>query len=98
MATQDISTLPREIFDFVVIGSGFGGSVAAMRLSEKGYRVLVLERGKRFRDEDFPRTNWNLRKFLWLPALRCFGIMQLSFLKGVLILHGSGVGGGSLVY
>jgi len=90
--------MPHEPYDYVVIGSGFGGSVSAMRLSEKGYRVLVLERGKRFRDEDFPRTNWNLRKFLWLPALRCFGIMELSTLKGVLVLHGSGVGGGSLVY
>lgn len=88
----------RECFDFVVIGSGFGGSVAAMRLVEKGYRVLVLERGKRFRDEDFPRTNWNVFKYLWFPALRCFGIQNLTLLNGVLVLHGSGVGGGSLVY
>ena len=87
-----------DSFDFVIIGSGFGGSVAALRLTEKGYRVLVLERGKRFRDEDFPKTNWNLRKFVWLPPLRCFGIMQFTTLKGVLVLHGSGVGGGSLVY
>jgi len=85
-------------YDFVVIGSGFGGSVSAMRLVEKGYSVLVLERGKRFQDQDFPRTNWNIWKFLWLPALRCFGIMQFSPLKDVLVLHGSGVGGGSLVY
>jgi cholesterol oxidase len=92
------STQRGDTFDFVVIGSGFGGSVAAMRLTEKGYRVLVLERGKRFRDEDFPTTNWNLRKFLWLPALRCFGIMQLSLLKGMMVVHGSGVGGGSLAY
>ncbi len=87
-----------QTVDYIVIGSGFGGSVSAMRLSEKGYRVLVLERGKRFADDDFPRTNWNLRKFLWLPPLRCFGIMQFSMLKGVLVLHGSGVGGGSLMY
>ncbi len=87
-----------DIYDFVIIGSGFGGSVAAMRLTEKGYRVLVLERGKRFDDEDFPKTNWNFRKYLWMPMLRCFGILQLTFLKDVLILHGSGVGGGSLVY
>lgn len=87
-----------DTFDFVVIGSGFGGSVAAMRLSEKGYRVLVLERGKRLRDEDFARTNWDVRRYLWLPALRCFGIMQFTTLNGVLVLHGSGVGGGSLVY
>jgi cholesterol oxidase len=88
----------RDTFDFVVIGSGFGGSVSAMRLAEKGYRVLVVERGKRFRDQDFPKSNWNIFKFLWLPALRCFGIMELTTLKGVLVLHGSGVGGGSLVY
>src|SRR5512146_2662631 len=88
----------QDTFDYIVIGSGFGGSVSAMRLTEKGYRVLVLERGKRFRDEDFPRTNWNVRKFLWLPTLRCFGILHISVLKGVLVVHGSGVGGGSLVY
>jgi len=87
-----------EIFDFVIIGSGFGGSVSAMRLTEKGYSVLVLERGKRFRDADFPRTNWNIFRYLWLPALRCFGIQQLTLLNGLLVLHGSGVGGGSLVY
>lgn len=85
-------------FDYVIIGSGFGGSVSAMRLSEKGYRVLVLERGKRFRDRDFARTNWNIWKYLWVPALRCFGILQLSLLSNVLIYHGSGVGGGSLCY
>lgn len=85
-------------YDFVVIGSGFGGSVSAMRLAEKGYRVLVLERGKRFRDEDFPQSNWNLWKYLWLPAARCFGILEMSFLPGVFVLHGSGVGGGSLGY
>jgi len=87
-----------DAFDFVVIGSGFGGSVSAMRLAQKGYRVLILERGRRFADEDFPRTNWNVWKYLWLPALRCFGIQQITLLNGVLVLHGSGVGGGSLVY
>ncbi|MBZ0306786.1 MAG: NAD(P)-binding protein, partial [Anaerolineae bacterium] len=71
-------------FDYVVIGSGFGGSVAAMRLTEKGYRVLVLERGKRFEDQDFPRTNWNLRKYLWLPALRCFGVQQITLMNNVM--------------
>ena len=85
-------------FDFIVVGSGFGGSVSAMRLAEKGYRVLVLERGKRYRADDFPRTNWNVFKFLWLPALRCFGIMGVNFLDDIMILNGSGVGGGSLVY
>ncbi|HUO84220.1 MAG TPA: GMC family oxidoreductase [Thermoanaerobaculia bacterium] len=87
-----------ESFDYVVIGSGFGGSVAAMRLVEKGYRVLVLERGKRFHDHDFARTNWNLRRFLWAPFLRCFGILQITPLRDVVVLHGSGVGGGSLGY
>lgn len=85
-------------YDFVIIGSGFGGSVSALRLTEKGYRVLVLERGKRYRDEDFARTNWAVWKFLWAPALRCFGILQITPLRDVLILHGSGVGGGSLGY
>ena len=85
-------------FDFVVIGSGFGGSVSAMRLAEKEYSVLVLERGKRYTAADFPRTNWNIFKYLWLPAARCFGIMGLNFLDDILILNGSGVGGGSLVY
>ncbi len=87
-----------DTYDFVVIGSGFGGSVTAMRLTEKGYRVLVLERGKRFRDEDYAHTNWNIWKYLWLPALRCFGIMQLSFFRGFFLFGSSGVGGGSLVY
>jgi cholesterol oxidase len=88
----------QHIYDYIIIGSGFGGSVSAMRLTEKGYSVLVLERGKRFEDVDFPKTNWNLPKFLWLPALRFFGIFQMTFLNGQLALHGSGVGGGSLTY
>src|SRR5512139_1848050 len=85
-------------YDYVIIGSGFGGSVSAMRLTEKGCSVLVLERGKRFQDQDYPKSNWNIWKYLWAPALRCFGIMQFSLLREVLVLHGSGVGGGSLVY
>ena len=87
-----------DILDFVIVGSGFGGSVSALRLTEKGYRVRVLERGKRFRDDDFARTNWNVRKALWAPALRCFGILQISPFRDVFVLHGSGVGGGSLGY
>jgi cholesterol oxidase len=87
-----------QTFDFVIIGSGFGGSVSAMRLTEKGYRVLVLERGKRFQDQDFPRTNWNIFKYLWAPVIRCFGILQLSLFRGFFVFHSSGVGGGSLVY
>src|SRR5258708_14580216 len=87
-----------ETFDAVVIGSGFGGSVSAMRLSEKGYRVLVLERGKRYRDQDFARGTWNVWRYLWLPAARCFGILQISPFRHIIVLHGSGVGGGSLGY
>jgi cholesterol oxidase len=85
-------------YDVVVIGSGFGGSVAALRLTEKGYRVAVLEAGRRYRDEDFARTSWNLRKFLWAPWLGCYGIQRVTRLHDSLILSGAGVGGGSLVY
>jgi cholesterol oxidase len=87
-----------DVYDWVVIGSGFGGSVAALRLAEQGHRVLVLERGKRFRDQDFPRTNWNLRRYLWAPLLRCFGFLEITPFKDVVVLHASGVGGGSLGY
>ena len=90
--------MEEKIYDYVIIGSGFGGSVSAMRLTEKGYSVLVIEQGKRYHDPDFASTNWKIWKYLWLPALRCFGIMQISILKGVMILHGRGVGGGSLGY
>lgn len=89
---------PSGCYDFVIIGSGFGGSVSAMRLAERGHRVLVLERGKRFGDEDFARSTWNARRYLWAPALRCFGILQVSPFRDVWVLHGSGVGGGSLGY
>jgi cholesterol oxidase len=85
-------------YDFAIIGSGFGGSVSAMRLAEKGYKVLVLERGKRYREEDLPATNWDLRKYLWMPALRMYGIFQMSLSRGYFVYHSSGVGGGSLVY
>jgi len=85
-------------YDYVIIGSGFGGSVSALRLVEKGYSVLVLERGKRYRDQDFPKTNWNLRKWLWFPPLRFFGIFEMDFLNGGIAMRGSGVGGGSLMY
>jgi cholesterol oxidase len=86
------------MYDYVIIGSGFGGSVSAMRLTEKGYSVLVLEKGKRFEDNDFAKSNWQYWKYLWLPALRAHGILQISILKGVMVLHGAGVGGGSLGY
>jgi len=85
-------------YDYIVIGSGFGGSVSALRLAQKGYSVAVLESGKRYRNEDFPKTNWNLWKFLWLPGLAMYGIQRLNLLKNVLVLSGAGVGGGSLVY
>jgi cholesterol oxidase len=85
-------------YDFAIIGSGFGGSISAMRLKEKGYSVLVLERGKRFADDDYPKRNWNIWKYLWMPGLRCFGILQLSLFNGLFVFGGGGVGGGSLVY
>jgi cholesterol oxidase len=85
-------------YDFIVIGSGFGGSVSALRLAEKGYRVAVLEKGRRYQPSDFPKTNWNLWKSVWMPGLGLLGIQALTLLRHVLVLHGTGVGGGSLVY
>ncbi|SHN35764.1 GMC family oxidoreductase N-terminal domain-containing protein [Cryptosporangium aurantiacum] len=87
-----------EHFDVVVIGSGFGGSVSALRLTEKGYRVAVLEAGRRFTDDQLPKTSWDVRKYLWAPKLGCYGIQRITLLKDVLVLAGAGVGGGSLVY
>jgi cholesterol oxidase len=85
-------------FDYIVIGSGFGGSVSAMRLTEKGYKVLVVEKGKRYRTEDFPKSNWNLRKYLWMPRFGMYGFQRLDLFRHAFILSGAGVGGGSLVY
>jgi cholesterol oxidase len=85
-------------YDYVIVGSGFGGSVSAMRLAEKGYRVLVLERGERFEDADFPKTNWQLPKYLWMPGIGFRGFMELSLLPDLMVMHWSGVGGGSLGY
>ncbi|MDQ3724703.1 MAG: GMC family oxidoreductase [Actinomycetota bacterium] len=85
-------------YDWVVIGSGFGGSVSALRLSEKGYKVAVIECGKRFEDKDFPKSTWDLRRYFWAPRLGLRGIFRLSPMKDVAILSGSGVGGGSLGY
>ena len=85
-------------YDVVVVGSGFGGSVSALRLAEKGYRVLVVEAGRRFADDEFARTSWDLRRWLWAPRLGCFGIQRIHRLPDVTILAGAGVGGGSLVY
>jgi len=85
-------------YDVLIIGSGFGGSVAAMRFSQKGYRVAILEAGKRYGDGDFAPTSWNLKKFLWLPRFGCHGIQRITFLSHAMVLSGAGVGGGSLVY
>jgi cholesterol oxidase len=85
-------------FDVVVIGSGFGGSVAALRASEKGYRVGVVEAGRRFTNDTLPKTSWELKKFFWAPALGWMGIQKITPLNDVLVLSGAGVGGGSLVY
>ncbi|MBP2476235.1 cholesterol oxidase [Crossiella equi] len=85
-------------YDVVVIGSGFGGSVTALRLVEKGYRVAVLEAGRRFADDEFAKTSWDLRRFLWAPKFGCFGVQRIHLLRNVLILAGAGVGGGSLNY
>ena len=85
-------------YDVLVIGSGFGGSVAALRLTEKGYRVGVLEAGRRFEDAGYPRTSWDARRFFWAPKLGCLGIQRIHLLRNVIILAGAGVGGGSLVY
>jgi cholesterol oxidase len=87
-----------ENFDVAVIGSGFGGSVAALRLSEKGYKVLVIESGARFEDKDFAKNSFDLKKFLFFPKLGLKGIQRIDLLKNVLVMSGAGVGGGSLVY
>ena len=84
--------------DVLVVGSGFGGSVAAWRLTEKGYRVAVLEAGRRFGPQDFAGTNWNLRRYLFMPRLGLRGIQRLTLLDDLVVLSGAGVGGGSLVY
>ena len=85
-------------YDWIVIGSGFGGSVSALRLAEKGYRVAVLEAGRRYRDEDFAKTTWNARRYYWLPRLGLRGIFRMTLFKDVFVVSGSGVGGGSLGY
>ena len=83
-------------FDFIIVGSGFGGSVSALRLAEKGYSVAVIEMGKRWNAEDYPETNWIINKFLWAPMHSCYGCFRMTLLKDVFVLSGAGVGGGSL--
>lgn len=85
-------------YDVIIIGSGFGGSVSALRFAEKGYKVLVIEKGRRYHHTEFPKSNWNLRKYFWFPRLFMYGIQCITLLKDVFVLHGAGVGGGSLVY
>jgi cholesterol oxidase len=85
-------------YDYIIIGSGFGGSVAALRLCEKGYRVLVLEKGRRFAPEDLPKTNWDLRRWMWLPELGLRGLFKMTFFPHLTVVSGVGYGGGSLVY
>ena len=85
-------------YDVVIIGSGFGGSVAALRAAEKGYRVSVMESGRRWADEDIPKTQWDLAHFVWFPAAELYGVQRIEYLDDVLVLSGAGVGGGSHVY
>lgn len=85
-------------YDFLIVGSGFGGSVSAYRLTQKGYRVAVVEQGRRYRTEDFPKNNWSFKKSLWVPYLGMFGILGIKIFKDLIVFHGTGVGGGSLVY
>lgn len=85
-------------YDIIVVESGFGGAVSALRLTEKGYRVAVLEVGRRFTRETLPKNSWDLRNYLWAPALGCYGIQRVHLLRNVMVLAGAGVGGGSLNY
>ncbi|WP_433409214.1 FAD-dependent oxidoreductase [Saccharomonospora azurea] len=99
MTGRNTHGVDRDVdYDVVVVGSGFGGSVAALRLTEKGYRVAVVEAGRRFADDEFASTSWDLRRYLWAPSVGCFGIQRVHLLKDVMVLAGAGVGGGSLVY
>ena len=87
-----------RIYDYVIVGSGFGGSVSALRLTEKGYDVLALEKGSELAASDFPKTNWNLRRWFWAPLLGFRGLFQIRPFRHVTVLAGNGVGGGSLTY
>lgn len=87
-----------KTYDYIVVGSGFGGSVSSMRLAEKGFSVLTIEKGRWFKTHDFPKTNWNVKKYFWFPMIGFLGFQKLNLFKHALILSGTGVGGGSLVY
>ena len=89
---------PHYDYDYLIVGSGFGGSVSALRLAQKGYKVAVLEAGKRWAPGDFPASNWKVWRWLWAPGLKLHGIMQMTFYRRITVLSGAGVGGGSLVY
>ena len=85
-------------YDYIIVGSGFGGSVSALRLSQKGYKVLVIEKGKWRKSHEFAKTNWDFKNWLWIPFLKFYGIMKVTITRHITILSGVGVGGGSLVY
>ncbi len=85
-------------FDWVIVGSGFGGSIAALRLVERGYSVCVLECGRRFADDELPESAWQLKDYFWSPRLGMRGILRMTLFRDVAIISGAGVGGGSLVY
>lgn len=96
---DELKDTQREFdFDWIIVGSGFGGSVSALRLAEKGYRVAVIETGRRFRDQDFAKTAWNVRRYFWMPKIGLRGIMRMTPFKDVFVVSGAGVGGGSLGY
>lgn len=95
---EDADNPARYDCDFVVIGSGFGGSVCALRLVEKGYRVVVLEQGRRWTPDELPRSNWNLRNWIWQPGIGLRGFFSMRFFRHVVVLHGNAVGGGSITY